>query len=424
MIREHDECAPGRGRGRVPPARTAASPRLGAAASTRRAAPTVAMIDADLQYQPEDVLRLYRDARSTTASTSCRAGAARSGASKDQRYYISRGLQHAAQRARSAWTCRTTSRGFVVLRQGGHAGPPDVQGQLLLLAVVHHGGGPRQGLLVPGDRDALREPQAGHVVPRRARPASASLRSFDRPRQGRSGSTASTASRTTSRAQFLERHGVDDRRPAARAASTRCAGARTWRRFDQHALDDHARRRALLRDAQRRRSGCRRRRCASCRTRSSAAWSATPTAACRTTARACRSAKLRPEDIRGQADLHKLPFLTKDRRAQAPLLRHACRRTTHTATSSRSRPRVAPASRSSATPTARSSSSAGRPRCASQEWTGYRFGDPTRAALAPDARHVASRRSRKERADARAREPHVHPGLRDDRRQARGDDRD
>ena len=48
------------------------------------------------------------------------------------------------------------------VRARGVRGPADVPGQLLLLAVVHHGGGARQGLLVQGDRDAVR------AAPRRA----------------------------------------------------------------------------------------------------------------------------------------------------------------------------------------------------------------------------------------------------------------
>ena len=98
----------------------------------------------------------------------------------------------------------------------------------------------------------------------------------------------------------------------------------------------------------------------------------------------------------------------------APVLRHHVARTTTRARCSRSRP----AARTGEPFVCYADRAQLEFRWAAtlraQEWTGYRFGDPMRAALAPDARHDASRRSREERADAAFSNRDVHPGLRDD----------
>ena len=242
-------------------------------------------------------------------------------------------------------------------------GPADVPRQLLLLAVVHHGGRPRQGLLVQGDRDAVREPA------RRARASSttAAVQGLGalvrRSRQGRLGVSRSPALRRR-REQFLR--APPGRRPHRSRARLRasCAGAAYMATFDADALDDHPRRRAVLRALAQDAVADARRRCASCRTRSCAASSATPTATSPTTATRMQELKLRPEDIRGQDDLHKLPLLTKDDVRKHLYFDIMAREPRQDARCSNLDQRLDRRAVRRATPTAPSSSSAGRRRCA------------------------------------------------------------
>ena len=333
--------------------------RTGVAAARGR---YVCLIDADLQYQPEDVCASIASSRDRRRR---RAGLAQLGRARARLALPHRArAQHAAQPA-FGMHLQDNKSGFVMLREREVMEDLlTLHGQLLLLAVVHHGGGPRQGLLVQRDRDALREAPPGRRRSSSRRTVKRSLRSLRRPRQGRRG--VPRLGRRTTRAQFLERQPArSPTRPAP--TRTRCGAAARVHgdvlRNHDATLDDHARRRATTTRAEASASGCRRRRCASCRTRSCAAWCATRTATSPTTA-ADAGARLRPEDIRGQDDLHKLPFLTKadvrehlyfdimsENHDKGEILQDHHRA-------------ARPASRSSATPTARSSSSAGRRRCA------------------------------------------------------------
>ena len=187
-------------------------------------------------------------------------------------------------------------------------------------------------------------------------------------------------------------------------------------------LDDHAGRRAPLRVAAQDAVALARRRCASCRTRSSGGSSATRTATCPTTATRMQDAKLRPEDIRGQADLHKLPFLTKadvrkhlyfdimqrEPATRQQMLKIIDERLDRRAVRLLRRPRAA------RVPLGGDAARAGV--------DGLRFGDPMRASLAPDDRHDARRRRAKERVDAAFTRRKFIPVFEMTRRQARRDD--
>ncbi len=132
------------------------------------------------------------------------------------------------------------------LRPGGVRGPLHVPRQLLLLAVVRDGGGPRQGLLVPPGGDALRGAAPGRLVPRRGQRAQ-SLGQVGR----RSRHRGHRVPRL--RAPAGPGHPVPPPPPGERslaAAEPRVAPAlrRLHGGVQPDALDDHARRRALLRD--------------------------------------------------------------------------------------------------------------------------------------------------------------------------------
>ena len=256
VIREHDEDASRGDRGVFHPREPGARRRRGGPGSTRRA---------------RRRSRCSTPTCSTSPRTCCgcsatlerpqhrrRAGLAQPvGREKRPRYYISRGF-NALLNTAFGMHLHDNKSGFVCCAEEVIAGPPDVPGQLLLLAVVHHGGRPRQGLLVQArSRRCSRTARAGHVVPRQ--------RGAARRRRAASSTSARRAweyrlrrrSATIARASSSSAAPASSHRPAARAPGAAAALARLHGVVRAHALDDHARRRALLRDAATSRSGCR-----------------------------------------------------------------------------------------------------------------------------------------------------------------------
>ena len=404
--------------------RTAASPPAGRPAWRRRAAGSSRIH----RRRPAVPARGHPapPPRARRAQRRHRAGLAqRRRARQGTALLLSRGLNAHAQRARSAWTLKDNKSGFVMCAARGLRGPALLPRQLLLLAVVHHGGGARQGLLVQADRDALRERAAqgksfldGRAA---ARPSAEASSTSAR----RAWSTASRAAVAVDAArQFL------DREPAAgaRRAASRSSRRLRWRGLPaRRSTQTHwmmtKRRRALLRDAAQDAVAAAATRCASCRTRSCAAWCATPTATCPTTATRMQEHELRARGHPRPGRPAQAAVPDEGRRAQAPLLRHHEREPRQGARSSRSRP----------------SGSTGEPfvcfvdraqlefrwaaTLRAQEWTGYRFGDP--AACGCGTRRSACRKTQvaRELADALLSQPHVHPRLRDVRRQRCADGR-
>ena len=319
----------------------------------------VATIDADLQYQPEDLLRLRRALYEHTVDVvqGWRSAVARA---KDQRYTAQPRAQRAAQR-RVLHVLAGQQERLRHVRARGLRGPLHLPGELLLLAVVRDGGGARQGLLVPAGRDPVRRAPPGRLVPRGRQRLQGLGQVARRPRHRR---------RRVPRLGRPARpgHPVSPPAPGRRSvAPAQPLVARALRRLhggvQPDPLDDHARRRALLRDPAQDPVARRRPRPASSRTRSCAAWCATPTATSPTTAARCRRRSSAPKTSAARPTSSSCRFSPRPTSASTSTST-SCRRTTTRRRSSRSRPADRPASPSSATPTAPSSRRAGRPRCA------------------------------------------------------------
>ena len=337
------------------------------------------------------------------------AGLAQLGRPREgERYHISRGFNFMLNRA-FGMELRDNKSGFVMCAREVIQGSPHLPGQLLLLADVHHGGRARQGLLVQEIETLFEERRAGHELLRREG-ARRQREGARRPRQGRVGVPRQPAPPDVAH-QFLRRHPVADRsRRAIRCALT--AVARLHGGFNQthwmitrdvEHYYETLRKTQWLTPARR----------GSCRTRSSGAWCATPTATCPTTARACRSCGLRPRGhSRRQEDLHKLPFLTK-----ADITEHLyfdIMSENHDKARSSGSPPAAPrASRSSATRT-RQLEFRWAATLRAQEWTGYRFGDPSVRLWHQTIGHDRSPGGQGACRRA-ALQSHVHPRLRDER---------
>ena len=216
--------------GVLPPAEPRHRRRRGAPAPPPRAASSSPIIDADLQYQPEDLLRLRRELYEHSVDV---VQGWRSAVGREQGPALppeSRGF-NTLLNAAFGMTLQDNKSGFVMCAREVLRGPAHLQGQLLLLAVVHHGGRPRQGLLVQGDRDALRAAPAGRrrfldetAVKRRRRKSLVDLgkAALGVPRCGRSRPTSPRSSSAATRSSTARR--------ARSARARRCAGARTWRR--------------------------------------------------------------------------------------------------------------------------------------------------------------------------------------------------
>ncbi len=207
--------------------RTGASPRPGRAAPAWRAASLVATIDSDLQYQPEDLLRLRRALYDYSVDV-VQGWRSWVGRRKDERYHISRGFNFLLNTA-FGMELEDNKSGFVLCAREVFQDLLTYKGsyfywQSFIMVAAH-----AKGYSYQADRDAVRAAQAGQsFLDKKALQRQRARASYD---LGKAVWEYRARPRPPDVAhQFLRRHPVIDR--CARSA-IRCAqrsGASTWRR--------------------------------------------------------------------------------------------------------------------------------------------------------------------------------------------------
>ncbi len=333
-------------------------------------APTITVIDADLQYQPEDVLRLYRTLMDHSLDV-VQGWRSPTGRRRDRRYTISRGFNTllngafgmSLQDNKSGFVCCAREVMLDLLSYKGHYR----YWQSFIMVAAHAKGYSYREVetLFEERRQGVSFLEKGAY-----RASIASIIDLGKAVwEYRIHAEPHDITR-----QFVEKHGVEIPVPPSRAANPV-----RWRAFMSTFEQTHW---TITRDVERyyetlnatqwlSRSQVKELQDEKLRRLIRHAYRSVPYYRTR-----MQDAKLRPEDIRGQDDLHKLPFLTKDDVRKhlhfdimADGVKHAdiLKITTSGSTGE---PFVCYADRSQLefrwAATLRS-----------QEWTGYRFGDPT-----------------------------------------------
>jgi phenylacetate-CoA ligase len=330
----------------------------------------VATIDADLQYQPEDLLRLRRALydHSVDVVQGFRSAVGRR---KDRRYHLSRGLNHLLNGV-FGMSLRDNKSGFVLSAR-------EVMQDLLTYSGSYHYW--QSFVMVAAHAKGYAYKEIETIFEQRRQGTSflektalqAAAKSFVD--LGRAAVEYRVSQKPADVAtQFLRRHPVVDRSPA-RGAAERARFAAYMAAFDEthwmitrdveHYYETLRKTQWLSASEQRELQDEKLRRLVRHAYRNVPFYRAR-----------MQERKLRPEDVRGQDDLHKLPFVTKDdirrhlyfdimseNHDKAQVLRV-------TTSGSTGEPFVCYADRAQLefrwAATLRA-----------QEWTGYRFGDPT-----------------------------------------------